>query len=287
VQTGGIINNTYSTNFGGGPATFTTIYDAFNPPSGDTPSSHSLSDIQSFVAGSHGYTSETNACLACHDQHVAQQNYPVTASGLGGVKTAIRRPVHNDTDPGNLWGDEDNITSGYYELTSEVIEAQGLVFQAPYYLGDSSYEPADDSTSDGSNLPNIITFCLDCHQHSNVFSTERNKVLRAINWTTSQHGKSHQGGTAVGASIAPYTDHNYDYILVCTDCHEPHGSENQWLLRTTINGKDNITVTGDGEWFEVCAACHTFNTYHYGQVTTCWGDGAYNCHFHGAGGGHF
>ena len=287
AQVGGVTNHTYSKNFGGGTPTFTTMYDAFNPTTGTTRSSHNLSDIQSFIAGSHGFTADSNACLACHDNHLAQRNYPVTFTATGGVRTAIRRPVHNDTAPGNLWGDEENATSGYYELTSEVIEAQGLLYQAPYYQVGSTFEPAGDTTSDGSNLPNIITFCLDCHSHTNVFSTERGRNLRKIDWTATQHGKSHQGGLAVGASISPYTDHNYDYVLVCTDCHEPHGSENQWLLRTTINGKDNITVPGDGEWSEVCEACHTFNTFHYGQVTTCYGDGVWNCHYHGAGGGQF
>jgi hypothetical protein len=287
VQVGGLVNYTYSKNFGGGAVTFTNIYDAFNPLTGVTPSSHNLADIQNFIAGHHDFTTETNACLACHHNHLAQRNYPVIPTAAGGVKTAIRRPTHNDVDPGNLWGDENASTSGYYELTSEVIAAHGLLYQAPYYETGSTYEPAGDTTSDGSNLPNIITFCLDCHSHSNVYSTERGRNLRVIDWTATQHGKSHQGGTAVGATIAPYTDHNYDYILVCTDCHEPHGSENEWLLRTTINGKDNIIVTGDGEWSAVCEACHTFSTYHYGQVRTCYGDGVWNCHFHGAGGGQF
>ncbi|MBW2171517.1 MAG: hypothetical protein JRF69_05980, partial [Deltaproteobacteria bacterium] len=44
-QVDGITNNTYSTNFGGGTPTFTTIYDAFNPTTGATSSSHNLSDI--------------------------------------------------------------------------------------------------------------------------------------------------------------------------------------------------------------------------------------------------
>lgn len=285
VQVGGITNETYSANFGGGTSTFTTIYDAFNPTTGSTPSSHNLADVLGYVAGYHGYTSETNACLACHHNHIGQRNYPVTLTLTGGVQTAIRRPVHNDNAPGNLWGDEDYATSGYYELTSEVIQNQGLVYQAPYYQGGSAFEPAGDATSDGSNLPNIITFCLDCHSHTDVFSTERGRNLRQIDWMATQHGKSHQGGI-VGASIAPYTDHDYDYILVCTDCHEPHGSENQYLLRTTINGKDNIQVPGDGEWSEVCEACHTWGT-HAPGITTCWGDGAWNCHYHGVGGGQF
>ena len=294
VQVGGITNHTYSKNFGGGSATLTTIYDAFNPATGGTPSSHNLSDIQGYVAGFHGYTSETNACLACHNHHVAQQNYPVTFTGMGGVATAIRRPVHHETLPGNLWGDEDFATSGLYEVTNEVFGAYGLTYQAPYYTGGSSYEPANNTTSDGSNLPNLITFCLDCHSHDNVPSTERGRYLRKIDWSDNpirdEHGMRNQYmNTNVGTTRDPYPDQAGNYMLVCTDCHEPHGSENEWLLRTSVNGKDNITVEFSGDWLEFCTACHTINTQfpHYGQVTTCWGDGSWNCHHHGSGGGMF
>jgi hypothetical protein len=95
--------------------------------------------------------------------------------------------------------------------------------------------------------------------------------------------------TNVGSTNDPYPDQAGNYVLVCTDCHEPHGSENEWLLRTSVNGKDNISVEFSGDWLEFCTACHTINTQfpHYGQVTTCWGDGVWNCHHHNAGGGMF
>ena len=283
VQVGGITNDTYSKNFGGGTATFTTVYDAFNPTTGDTPSSHNLADVLNHAVNNIGFGSDTNACIVCHDQHVAQQNYPVTLSGLGGVKTAIRRPADYPSPgvPSNLWGDED-ATSGFNERMKDYTNK----YQAPYYVGGTTYEPANDSTVDGSNVPNMKNFCSSqCHGTNNVYSTERGRYLRKIDWANEQHGKLHNGGM-IGASIAPYTDHGFNYVLSCTDCHEPHGSENEWLLRTTINGTDGLSVTGDGEWSQICGACHTWNL-HAVSVTTCWGDGVWNCHHHGAGGGMF
>ena len=300
-QNGGITNNTYSTNFGGGTPTFTTIYDAFNPTTGGTPSSHSLADISSLVSGYYGFTDESNACLACHNQHLAQQNYEVTTSGLGGVKTAIRRIVDNDSAPGDLWGDEDSATSEYYELTNEVIENYGLVYQAPYYVGGSTYEPAGDSTSDGSNLPNIITFCLDCHQYSTVYSTAHGRNLSPIDWSNQanrdEHGlRNAYINTNQGNTKAPYPDQSGNYVLVCTDCHEPHGSENEWLLRTTVNGTD-VSIQGPNQWWYFCAACHkgtraSTEDYPADQHTAPWDSGTdcYNngiCHHHNAGGGMF
>jgi len=282
VQLGGITNNTYSTNFGGGTPTLTTIYDAFNPPSGATPSSHNLADVYNYVVTKDiGFESNTNACFACHDQHLAQQNYPVVPTVLGGVKTAVRRPNDILTSPTNLWGDEDATPT----INERMADATNK-YRAPYFVGDFGYfEPANDDTDDGSNLPNFKNFCLVCHGRTDVYSTERGRSLRKIDWADEEHGSLHNGGMT-GASIAPYTNHMFNYILACTDCHEPHGSKNEWLLRTTINGQDNISVPGSGEWSEVCGACHTWNTHAVG-VSTCWGDGVWNCHRHGSGGSMF
>jgi hypothetical protein len=285
VQVGGITNNTYSANFGGGTPTFTTIYDAFNPTTGATPSSHNLSDILDLVAGYHDFTSQTNACLACHNQHLAQQNYPVTESLLGGVLTAIRRPVDNDTAPGNLWGDE----SG--ELMSDYWNGHAGRYQQPYFVDEFStkFEPSGTSVvTDGSDLPDYVTFCLGCHVHP-VPSTERGYDLVSIAWGASgdQHGSRHEDG-GMGDTLPPYGNSSRNYVLSCTDCHEPHGSENEWLLRTTVNGKDNISIppTGLGKWYDFCTACHEFdpqspgtNMYHKPDPTSPIG--CPDCHYHG------
>ncbi len=269
-----VTNHTYSKNFGGGTATFTTIYDAFNPASGTTPSSHNLADVLSHAVGRGiGFTGSTNPCLVCHDHHVSQQNYPVTLSGLGGVKTAIRRPADYGSPPTNLWGDED-ATSGFNERILDYTNT----YQAPYYVGGSNYEPANDGTADGSNLPNFKNFCtIQCHGRQDVYSTERSRNLIKISWANEylgdQHGKAHSPGAGPdndkGDTVAPYEDpdEEYNYVLSCTDCHEPHGSPNEWLLRTSVNGKDNIvTDRWEGDWWNFCTACHVLtggtDTYH-------------------------
>ncbi|MDY6954438.1 MAG: hypothetical protein SWE60_23280 [Thermodesulfobacteriota bacterium] len=296
AQVGGITNDTYSTNFGGGTATFTTIYDAFNPATGDTPSSHNLADVLDHAVTNIGFSSDTNACLVCHDQHVAQQNYPVTFTGLGGVKTAIRRPIDYPSpgSPTNLWGDE----SGNNELMSEYTTK----YQAPYYAGGTDFEPANDSTWDGSNFPNLKAFCTNnCHGTGNVWSTERGAGLRRIDWSdghyNDEHGKTNDYiNTGLGQTKAPFSDQAANYVLACTDCHETHGSENEWLLRTTVNGTD-VNIPGPNKWWYFCAACHKGNqpysedwpanqhTAPWNADTDCYNNGI--CHHHDAGGGMF
>ncbi len=43
-----------------------------------------------------------------------------------------------------------------------------------------------------------------------------------------------------------------NYVLVCTDCHEPHGSNNRGLLRDHINGNR----IADNGFKQVCTSCH-------------------------------
>jgi hypothetical protein len=81
-----------------------------------------------------------------------------------------------------------------------------------------------------------------------------------IDWdsVSSVHGKQH-GTHSQGSLLPPYSDPDVTYVLCCTDCHEPHGSRNEWLLRTEVNGKCIPTMRWDGDWFEFCTACHGIN----------------------------
>ena len=281
VRDGGFKNYSYSTNFGGGTPTFTNVYDAFNPTTGDTPSSHELADVLNHAMGRDlGFTSSTNPCLVCHDHHTAQQNYPVTLSGMGGIKTAIRRPTDYDDPPTNLWGDED-ATSGNNERMLDYTAK----YQAPYRVGGTTYEPAGDATADGSNLPNFKNFCTSqCHVREDVYSTERGGNLRPIDWGSSgdQHGTGHDDENEWGYTIAPYGNNTNNYVLACTDCHETHGSENEWLLRTCVNGKDNISVPAPGKWWQFCTACHvlTLGTEAYHQEDYPTTPHCPDCHYH-------
>ena len=269
VQAGGIVNNEYGATFGGGAPKFDSVYDAFNPL-GTWASSHDLAEVQSYAMGrSWGtwMTGDTNACLVCHDQHLSQKNFPVLASVNGGVKTAVRRGNDVNTRPGDLWGDHSGIV-GRPETMADLMLEWGMIYQAPYYGGTGDpvtgpFEPAGDSTADGSNLPNFFGACAEtCH--SEAIDPVDGPI--AVDWTTSMHG----GGTANNSPgdwgwLKPPYDEAFrgSYVLSCTDCHETHGSTNATLLRTTVNGVSGLT-TGDkgcnypdgGYWYYFCSACH-------------------------------
>jgi len=286
-------NYDYGARFGGGdPANSTNIQDAFNfgrgHPDWTTGSSHNLQLVRNWTRTKppgDWISNDTNACLVCHDPHLSQKNnndpYPTPPT----YKTAIRRPhapSSGTNRPGNLWGDESGASPP--ELTAEDPGA----YQAPYYGSgpwdeDGPFEPAGDGTSDGSNLPNFVRFCAYESCHSLPIpnaatdadpSTVMERSLFAIDWTSSgnAHGARADGPNYSGVESCwygslkpPYDDPDENYVLACTDCHEPHGSESVFLLRRVVNGKEVppieqwIGTMESGGMLQFCTACHNLN----------------------------
>ncbi len=269
VQDGGITNNDYGATFGGGTPMFNHIRAAFNV-SGTYVSSHTLGKVRNYARDNADWgswvTDDTNACLVCHDVHRSRENFPVEINGNGGVKTAVRRGNDVNDYPGDLWGDEPYAVSGRNEMMADWTTG----YQAPL-RGDSGYEPGPEGSTiqDGSNLPNFVSFCAQtCHRLSV-------KGHQPVNWQDSSssewpgdpstHGKLSANGGGFGVLKPPYgngydSDNRGNYVLSCTDCHEPHGSTNSALLRTTVNGVSGLQAydgsSPDCRWTYFCEACH-------------------------------
>ncbi len=277
AQSGIMENKDYGSTFGGGASNSANVKDAFayGKPVGtwDDGSSHRLTYVRNWPSGkawAPWVTTDTNACVICHDPHWAQKNTGADPHSLGGVMTAVRRITDGGSNTSNQWGDEPLASSGREEIMGDYTAK----YQAPY-RADSGYEPkADGVIQNGLNLPNFVTFCLDCHSREvpedktdapNRQLPQLNLI--AIDWGPSgdQMGEAHvTGGADVGGALkAPYTadaNGNGDYVLSCSDCHEPHGSPNEYLLRTCVNGKDDCTASVNGQWYSFCSACHVIYT---------------------------
>ncbi|RJR22637.1 MAG: hypothetical protein C4581_00770 [Nitrospiraceae bacterium] len=268
-QTGGsLVNRSYSFRAGGWTVDpINDVMEAFSIVSPGT--SHNLDDISTLVTSkSWNYTSDSNPCNACHNPHAAQGDpvgSPNSVKSSGTRGWPVSRPsLHSkDNNAWGLWGD------GSGEKMSDY--AGLLKYQAPYrYNSTTTYEPDGSTTQDGTNLADYVTFCTDCHNTTNtIYSTTLGRNLRTINWVTAKHGK----GAAVLDSASdispPYQDAQLgNYVLACTDCHEPHGSSNVFFIRGEVNGSVPVTViteagTNNGpigrcnsEWTYLCGKCH-------------------------------
>jgi len=246
-------NYTYSITFGGNPDTTpATIFDAFN-----STFYHNLNDVLNFAKGSSGwpstFTADSNPCTACHNIHIAQRSCGKPSGSYDPTKSAISRPSDHD----NLWGDDDGTVN-----PSERMDAYTSSYQAPYWNGSTTYfEPySTNTTQDGSNLPDYVTFCTDCHNSTNtIYSTTLERNLKTIDWAIEKHG---QGDATDYITVdAPYTSGSgsLGYVLSCLDCHEPHGSPNAFLIRKEVNGGalgGGIASFSTTDWHYLCDRCH-------------------------------
>jgi cytochrome c553 len=295
---GGVVNRSYSYNFGGHTEVGSydnDIKEQFSHVSGSG-SSHWLADIAALRgvalkdANNASFTipADMNPCRICHDPHLVQRNNPVSFLGLN-LYTAVTRKL------GGLWGDN----------TTERMNSRAptVNYYAPFWRGSTTtFEPAGDATSNGSNLPSYIYICTDCHNHNNTITTHNprfpdgSRALRKFRWIqTGDLANRHGGRTADACNTAPLLPpypggsgslSAYKMILNCTDCHEPHGSKtNVFLLRSSVNGKTVVAPTTDKDAFtSLCTSCHQNGppaTHHislmYNNVGYCYTD---ECHSH-------
>jgi hypothetical protein len=244
-----VTNYDYSRTFGGYTgSSIDNILDAFNQQS-----YHNLYDIWNYykdVSPTDFFTELSNPCAACHNPHLAKRNNTTPADP---TNTSISLP----SDHENLYGDD----------SSERMSQQASAYQAPYkYNSASAYEPVGSVTSDGSEIPDYSIFCTDCHNATNtIYSTTFARDLKFIDWTSDVHGTrmGRDGYSDKGTIKAPYNEASgTDYVLSCLDCHEPHGSNNIYLLRQEVNGvASGVQILGDtdtaaGVWSTFCGTCH-------------------------------
>ncbi|MBW1897073.1 MAG: hypothetical protein JRI47_08435 [Deltaproteobacteria bacterium] len=259
-------------------------------------SAHHLTSIRDFLQGRWGFSdvlAEINPCEGCHDKHKAQQHYyPVGSDGT----SPISLPSTHDSTR-EIWGDQ----------TTERMDAYAgsYTYQAPdYYYNAGGYEPEGNNTYDGSNLPDYVTFCTDCHNSSTViYSKELDRNLYTFDWATEKHGKGEASDNPNYYDLrSPYSESQSGmYVLSCLDCHEPHGSSNSFLTRSMVNGWWEVLTEGQpNDWRRWCRRCHNQMSHLPNNgphntglgCTTCHNPGpmdytcssSYNrCHTHGSG----
>jgi hypothetical protein len=255
-------------------------------------SAHYLADVREYVKEMWGWgdvVEDIDPCMGCHNPHRAKSDWPCSkASG------------HSDASTWEVWGDD----SGE-KMADYVASLAGVygVYQAPYRY---PYTGGVFEWADASEAADYVSVCLECHRltennnYSLVYSTRYGENLGGPEWY--REGTSlidvHGAGTClpggVGTKKPPYDNGDLNYILMCTDCHEPHGSQNRILLRSFVNGRDKSDVfvntdrhdasppteAKNNEILKWCRACHSLDTHFVGDPAdpdySC-----FDCHYHG------
>ena len=209
----------------------------------------------------------------------------------------------NDNTSWGLWGDGSGENMSDYAASYGSYQAP---YKYGASQASPAYEPDGSSITNGSNLADYVTFCSDCHNDSNtIYSTTLSRNLYKFGWADEKHGGTQavndivdltyaacdpddypcpgtggpcgdctcscpDGIDEINDLISPYDETTVtDYVLACTDCHEPHGSPNLFMIRRGVNGGSATTSvtkpaseTPDNtkEWKSLCGKCHDTST---------------------------
>ncbi|MCJ7769279.1 MAG: cytochrome c3 family protein [Dehalococcoidales bacterium] len=273
-QTGDLFNRSYSYRAGDySDDSLDDILEAFS-----STSAHNLGNIVTAITDQWGYTANSNPCAACHNPHVVQGDPANLPNSPKTISTTRGWPMTRPSEHGSLVADDIFWGDGSGEKMSDYVGA--LTYKAPYRYGTDEntdpleYEPDGSTTATGTNLTDYVSFCLDCHSSSLTSATLG--TTKVINWDTSLHGKIDSGYATDAADRLPPYNVTANYVLSCTDCHEPHGSPNfKYLLRKEVNGATSaVTENTWAAWVTFCCKCHVQDHTKSSGICT-------NCHNHG------
>lgn len=228
-------------------------------------------------------------------------------------------PLVLPSDPSKLWTQK--IIDGWPEFDNPPwpydTPPKPLIYAQPYK--DDPDPEADPDEVDkvlgpsAKDLTDYTTFCQTCHRQvsgrfgaSNNYSRLKYDPIRFIagdgGGSIATHGLA-RGRETVSDYLylrEPFASKRQDedekvianLYLACVDCHEPHGSENAWLIRTKVNGSTGVKVGYDGKFYYLCNKCHYIEDpwpggYPHGRPGVMHERVCIGCHNHSAGGGRF
>jgi predicted CXXCH cytochrome family protein len=197
--------------------------------------------VASADGGPHGgYTGTTDACAGCHRTHQGAAPKLLVAAN-----TNLCLTCHGPTGTGS----NVDVSDGIYRGTTAGSQNAAL------NSGGFTFAKQDTSLS-GKPVSAAVT------------SMHQVQGMPGYSPTAMAWGAGAISTTATAGQ---------PFDLYCTSCHDPHGSKNYRLLRTTVNGKPvSVTQTdettkdyttphyykptaGSGQWeiASLCGACHT------------------------------
>lgn len=215
----------------------------------------------------------TGQCSDCHDSHLvwseANPNSLKTKM-VYGHKKGIDDILFPNVSPDTPVSNQDNCFSCHKDETGKVKELASTDTingaSNPYYQADGLFQPYNYkkmATTTGN--AEDMSLCLSCHDGSNPKVSNIAKYYNAI---PSSDNKS-------GHKIL-FGDRGSEGYLICSDCHETHGSNNIYLLKKelgheNVNGTYTSGATKPSEWTATeerafCLKCHNGATLTYGIV---------------------
>ena len=95
--------------------------------------------------------------------------------------------------------------------------------------------------------------CLTCHGGGSWEASGAADIKQYVTYGASDTGIGAAGGHRIKSSGGTLP---VNAPLPCYDCHDPHGSPNQYHFVTTVGDKTGVSVPGSPQWGPLCGGCH-------------------------------
>ena len=170
-------------------------------------------------------TGASKLCLSCHDGTVALgmvRSRPTPIAFLGGITSLPVGSAHLGTDlsddhPISFTYDQALVNAnGQLKDPSTLTEAVRLDANSQLQCT-SCHDPHDNEFGQFLVMDNFASaLCITCHDQND--------------WEESSHRRSPATWNGVAPDPWPHTEEVTVEANACGNCHQPHGTENQWLL---------------------------------------------------------
>ena len=142
--------------------------------------------------------------------------------------------------------------------------------------------------------------CLSCHDRNQRHLNGGKRLQAALTGPLNSECRfCHDNQARVGVAFANMSSHfttlGGSQAMACATCHDPHGTANLSMIRTTINGQSvsyinrSLGLIDEGTNLGLCQVCHTATAHYRAGIpeTNHPKTGCLDCHSHNAAGGAF
>ncbi|MBK5276767.1 MAG: CxxxxCH/CxxCH domain-containing protein [Desulfuromonadales bacterium] len=261
----------------------------------------SCHDPSAAGSGSHSqHKADGISCGQCHNTTAlsATTQVPGNTTHLNGQVDVVIAPINNKSGGMNFTGNNCSGISCHGNGTQTVSWGNVTTTCESCHVGSSlsviDGVQAQDRTlsaTKGHGKPGILNICLDCHdtnkQHRGGAGMLNDRFIGLLNTKCDYcHDDTSLIPNPTFNNMKSHIDTN-GRISDCADCHDPHGTTNLAMIRTTVLGH-SITFTTEAELIDqttnrgFCQVCHTKTKYFRAGVPETIHDSTacFSCHDH-------
>ncbi len=201
---------------------------------------------------------EENLCYQCHGDNKevekSKNEKKILSQGvnLGDVKAEFSKPYHHPVEITGIHEPRETLpeTDPSKKRHSECVDCHDrhVIFK------DYKYVREGKKKSTMRNITYEYELCYKCHSYSaNLPFDQRNKEKEFDPANKSYHPIESPGKNRnVPSLLSPY---NTLSIINCTDCHNPHGSSYEHILKRNYSTSDRIMESSFQ--YDLCYECHS------------------------------